>query len=227
MAQLGELVRRGEIKPGDRLPPERDLAQAFGVGRPTLRQALTVLAQAGVVEILAGSGVYLRKTFNEVPGSAGHAMAMVLIAENKSLYNILELRVGIEGEAAYLAAQRRTDADVSRLHAAFRALDEAYYTTGMAVSEDYQFHNAIAEATGNPVFSRVMTSLADLFMQQFQETTRSLYHEPDRVLANRREHEEILHAILEQRPEEARLAMIRHLRRVADRLRRAEGLVQE
>lgn len=220
--QLTELIRQGEFQPGDRLPPERELAQAFGVGRPTLRQALTVLAEAGVVEILPGSGVYLKRPNSGAPGTAGHAMAMVLMTECRNLYEILELREAIESEAAYLAALRRSPEHVEKLTAAFQDLETAFEVRKIAIHEDYRFHSTIAEATGNSVFLKVMTSLADLFLQQFQETTISLYHEPDRVRANLREHNAILKAIIEQRPDDAREATVKHLKRVAERLRRAE-----
>lgn len=222
--QLTDMIQRGELQPGDRLPPERDLAESFGVGRPTVRQALTVLAKAGVLDVLPGSGVYLKKPISgSEPGEAGNAMAMLLLAENPGLYDILELRVGIEGEAAYLAAQRRTPEQVKQLQALFHDLEEAYRGSGLSSQEDYRFHAMIAEATGNPVFVKVMISLADLFIQQLVQTTQSLYHEPDRVLTMRREHEAILTAIVEQRPEDARLAMVKHLRRVSERMRRLES----
>ena len=220
--QLADMVQRGELKPGDRLPSERDLATAFGVGRPTLRQALTVLTQAGVLEVMAGSGIYLRKPIGEAPGNAGHAMKMILMTEKMDLVHILELRIGIEGEAAYLAALRRTPEHLEKLRAAYEALDHAMETRGLAMSEDYHFHATVAEATGNPIFVKVMVSLADLFMQQFQQTTLSLFHEPDRVAANRREHHEILAAIAEQRADDARAATVRHLNRVLVRLSRAQ-----
>lgn len=221
--QLTDMIQRGELQPGDRLPAERDLAESFGVGRPTVRQALTVLAKAGVLDVLPGSGVYLKKPVTgSAPGEAGNAMAMVLLAENPDLYDILELRVGIEGEAAYLAAQRRTPEQAEQLQALFHDLEEAYRGSGLSSQEDYRFHAMIAEATGNPVFVKVMISLADLFIQQLVQTTQSLYHEPDRVMTMRREHEAILNAIVEQRPEEARLAMVKHLRRVSERMRRLE-----
>ncbi|MFZ5814413.1 MAG: FadR/GntR family transcriptional regulator [Bacillota bacterium] len=222
--QLAEMVRQGELKPGDRLPSERDLATAFGVGRPTLRQALTVLAQAGVVEIVPGSGIYLRKPVTEAPGGASHAMAMVLITESKDLLNMLELRIAIESEAAFLAAMRRTPEAVERLMAAYNALERAFTVRHEAIEEDYQFHCAVAAATDNPVFVKVMASLADLFLQMFRKTTESLYHEPDRILANLQEHRAILEAIVDQRAEDAREAMVRHLRRVFTRLERARSL---
>lgn len=222
--QLADMVRRGEIKPGDRLPAERELARAFGVGRPTLRQALTVLTEAGVVAVLPGSGVYLSRPIGEAPGAAGQAMAMVLMTEKKNLHDILELRIGIEGEAAYLAALRRQPEHVAKLLAAQEALIHAIETKGIAINEDYHLHYTIAEATENPVFVKVMSSLADLFLVGFLESTRSLYHEPDRLLANQREHKVILEAIIDQRAEDARDAMVYHLRRVSERLAKAESL---
>jgi len=219
--QLAEMVRKGELKPGDRLPSERELAEAFGVGRPTLRQALTVLSEAGVVEVLPGSGVYLRKTVHKTPGDAGQAMAMLLMTEQGNLQDILELRTAIEGEAAYLAALRRTPEQAEALEASFRNLCEAYEQRGVATEEDYQLHFAVAEATGNPVLMKVMASLADLFMQQLVTTSLSLYHEPNRQPVVRLEHEEIVSAILEQRPDDARAAMVKHLRHVSRRLHEA------
>lgn len=222
--QLSEMVRRGELQPGERLRPDRELATAFGVGRPTLRQALTVLTEAGVLEVRPGSGVYLRKAMSDASGQPGNPLEMVLMTENKSLRQILELRVGIEGEAAYLAALRRQGDHLAKLKAAMAALEEALVTRGVAIKEDYQFHYSVAEATGNPVFLKVMASLADLFLKGFRESTRYLYHEPDRTLSNRQEHQRILDAISEQRPDEARAAMVSHLKRVFDRIKQAEQL---
>jgi GntR family transcriptional repressor for pyruvate dehydrogenase complex len=149
---------------------------------------------------------------------------MVLMTENKSLWHMLELRVGIEGEAAYLAALRREGNHLAKLKAAMAALEEALVIRGVAIQEDYQFHYSVAEATGNPVFLKVMASLADLFLKGFRESTRSLYHEPDRTLANRQEHQRILDAIVEQRADDARTAMVSHLKHVFDRLKQAERL---
>lgn len=220
--QLADMIRRGELKPGDRLPSERDLATAFGVGRPTLRQALTVLTEAGVLEAHPGSGVYLRKAATQAAGAPGNAMSMVLMTEKMDLVHILELRIGIEGEAAYLAALRRTPEQLEKLQAAYEAHAHALETRGLAMTEDYRFHAAVGEATGNPVFVKVMLSLADLFAQQLQQTTLSLFHEPDRIEAVRREHEEILAAVAEQRADDARALAVGHLRRVLERLKRAE-----
>lgn len=224
--QLTEMVRRGELKAGDRLPAERELAASFGVGRPTLRQAITVLTQAGILEVRPGSGVYLAGPLQQAAGhTANNPMAMVLITENKSLRDILELRMGIEGEAAYLAALRRTPEHVAKLQQAIRDLDDAFEQRGVAIQEDYQFHYAVAEATGNPVFVKVMASLVDLFLQSFRETTRYFYYDPNRAVLNRQEHSRIMNAIMEQRPDDARAAMIDHLRQIFVRLDQAEQLV--
>ncbi len=224
--QLTDMVRTGELKYGDRLPPERELANAFGVGRPTLRQALTVLAEAGVLEVRPGSGVYLSGPLSEAPGQAkNNPLAMVLITENKNLRDILELRIGVEAEAAYLAALRREPDHIVRLTQAMASLEEAFVTRGVAIQEDYLFHCAVAEATGNPVLIKVMASLADLFLQGFKETTRLFYYDPTRAEINCMEHRRILEAIVEQRPDDARDAMISHLQHVSGRLDEAEQLV--
>lgn len=222
--QLAEMARQGELKPGDRLPAERELASAFGVGRPTLRQALTVLAEAGVVEIVAGSGIYLRRPVSEVTNGAAYAMAMVLMTEAKDLLDMLELRIAIESEAAYLAAERRSPEAVAKLRIAYEALEEALTVRQEAIQEDYQFHCAVAAATDNPIFVKVMVSLADLFLQMFRKTTASLYHEENRIRANLQEHQLIMEAITAGRADDAREAMERHLRHVFLRLQRARAL---
>jgi len=227
LQQLSQLIREGELKPGDQLPPERELAKAFGVGRPTLRQALTVLSAVGVLEIQPGSGIYLRKPMSEVPGTAGQAMAMLLMTEKQNLRHILELRIAVEGSAAYLAAQRCTAEHITELQGAYDALHDAFKNRGVAIQEDFRFHAKVAEATGNPVFLKVMVSLADLFLQQFESTTRHLYYEPDRVASNLREHQAILDAIVQRRPEAAREAMVRHLERVGERLDLAERTLKD
>jgi len=221
--QLAHLIEHGDFQPGDRLPSEREMAREFGVGRPTLRQALSVLSSLGILEILPGSGIYLRKQFGLSRGT--NALAMLLMTEKQNLNHILELRIAVEGNAAYLAAQRRTPAQVIELEEAYQNLSQALETRGEAITEDFRFHSKIAEATGNPVFLKVMVSLADLFLEQFQQTTRHLYHEPDRVEANQREHRAIVDAIIAQRPDAARQAVISHLARVGERMERAEQIL--
>lgn len=215
--QLAELIRQGSLKPGDRLPPERELASAFGVGRPTLRQAITVLAEAGIVEVKPGSGIYLRQPV-DAWGSPNNPMAMLLLTEQRNFVHILELRVAIECEAAYLAAQRRTAEHVEQLRKAYADLEKAFTERHEAAREDFLFHWAVAEATGNPVFVKVMTSLADMIMQAFVEQNRTFYREAGRIEANLHEHRAIMEAIIDGRPDDARQAMSFHLRRVLERL---------
>ncbi len=219
--QLAELIRKGALKPGDRLPSERDLARRFGVGRPTLRQAITLLAGAGVLGVKPGSGIYLRQPV-DAWGSPNNPMAMMLITADPNFEHILELRIAIECEAAYLAAQRRKPQHIEQLRTAFENLEKAFRERQEAAREDFLFHWAVAEATCNPVFVKVMVSVADLFLQGFVESNRTFYREPGRIEANIREHRAIMEAIIAQNPVAAREAMSHHLRRIFARLEQVQ-----
>lgn len=224
LSQLSELIENGELQPGDRLPSEREMARSFGVGRPTLRQALSVLSSLGVLEIRPGSGIYLRTSFRDGPGTTGQVLALMLMAEKHDLMHIQELRMAVEGSAAYLGAQRRTPAQLRELEEVFDSLCDAFTHRGVAFKEDFQFHAKIAEATANPVLLKVMVALADIFLQQFEQVTRPLYPKADRVETGLCEHRAILEAVRTQRADDAREAAIRHLTRVGECLKQAEQL---
>jgi GntR family transcriptional regulator, transcriptional repressor for pyruvate dehydrogenase complex len=158
-ARMAELIERGEFSDGSRLPAEIDLADRFGVSRPVIREALSRLRVMGVIVSRKGSGSYVQKRNN---GAAARALAVTgfgpvnSLAEVKKCY---EFRIGFEGEAAYYAAQNRTPETLRLMRAALDRMEMAVAHGLVGMSADFEFHLAVARASGNEFFEAVMQSM--------------------------------------------------------------------
>jgi GntR family transcriptional regulator, transcriptional repressor for pyruvate dehydrogenase complex len=140
------------IKPGERLPPERELAERLRVSRPTLREALKRWEALGIVEMRVGSGTYLR-----VPVAPGAMhLALTVQLEHQDLQRTLELRRAIEAEAAELAAIRATPEAVSEIQWRLERMERMHLRYGNAPEEDWEFHLSIYRAAGNPLFVQIV-----------------------------------------------------------------------
>ena len=216
---LGARIARGEIKPGEKLPSEHKLIDVYGVSRTVVREAISSLKAKGMITSRQGIGAFVLQAVPSVtlriePGNAGALSDMM---------DILELRIALEVEAAGLAAQRRTDANLSALRA---ALDEMALTTNQGedgIKQDRQFHLELLRAVGNSHFSALLEQLGamafprarlDLFAHD--GVARTIYLQCIGL-----EHENIYRAILDQDPAGARDAMRRHLSNSRERLRQS------
>ncbi|MFN3861934.1 MAG: FadR/GntR family transcriptional regulator [Roseateles sp.] len=218
---LGDRIRAGELQAGDKLPTEAAIMAEFEVSRTVVREAISKLQAAGLVETRHGIG-----TFVIGPGD-GPAFKITpeQFSTLQDVIAVLELRIGLETEAAGLAALRRTDANLAALRRALDALITAVEADQDSVAADFQFHVEIARATQNHHFADLMATLgAQIIPRARLETT------PD-VSAERRaymrrvnaEHESILDAIVNQDAESARAAMRTHLSNSRERRRRAQA----
>lgn len=202
-AQLRALIANGEYAAGARLPAERDLAQQFGVSRPSIREALIALEVEGWVEVRTGSGVYVVQRLQ--PHDA------VLTSAQWDPLELIRARRVVEGEVAALAA---TQARRKHLEAMMQAIDEmrALATVGVnPIEADRNFHIAIASACGNAVLAETVDAfwasrLGPLFKQLggYRETSRTWH-------ASIAEHECIHTAIADRDPDAARAAMHHHM----------------
>lgn len=154
--RIEELVRSGELKAGDRLPPEPDLAQMLRVSRGSLREALKGLMFLGLIKSRAGDGTYIQSSLSRVLNQ--HFQWMILLEEVKHL-EIYELRKIIEPQAAALAAKRATRADIERLQAALEGLAEGRGNPDLFHVFDIRFHDAFAQASGNAAIQSTMRML--------------------------------------------------------------------
>lgn len=216
---LADRIRRGAFKPGDKLPTEHEITRTFGVSRTVVREALSRLQAAELVETRHGIGSFVRE-------GAGHAPFRIEAAERATLDDliaVLELRTGVETEAAALAAERRSRAQLASMR---RALDQFARQLGQskdAVPADFRFHLAIAEATGNRHFSDLIRYLGTMLFPRTRVNSARLAGERRAEYLRRvnREHEEIYRAIAQRAPHAARAAMRLHLESSRERLSRA------
>jgi GntR family transcriptional repressor for pyruvate dehydrogenase complex len=153
--QLESLIQSGDLKPGEKLPPEKELARLFGVSRPIVREALGSLRAVGAIVSYSGRGSFVATTVPERP----------LLQGRYSLSELYEVRSLIETDGAALAAQRRTEADVERLGQIIESLENCSDTEEWS-RLDAALHIAIAEATGNQVRVELVEHLRDLLVEQ-------------------------------------------------------------
>jgi DNA-binding FadR family transcriptional regulator len=206
--RLESMIGRGSHMPNGRLPSERDLASMLGVSRPIVREALSVLSYEGVIEVRLGAGTFVRRRPERGrPSLTDDDIRRVLLGHN--VYDLFELRKPLEQETAYLAAQRATPVDLealTRAHLRMRHRTEAGEPTA---ETDYAFHYAIAQATQNAIFVKVMDALSNVYAHALEQIKAS--SSPAARESVLREHEAILRAIASRNPQAARAAMLRHL----------------
>ncbi len=205
MVQLRDLISAGTLKPGDKLPPERVLAEQFGIGRGYVREALKRLEFYGILKTLPQSGT---RVANLSVRLLDGLIANVIRLEKSDLEAMIETRGIMESGAARLAAQRATLKDSDHLEHLFNRYKEKALKGQPAMDEDMLFHLKIAEISGN----RVLQSLISLLVPEvhhlsFQKNTCP----PERLLVAVKEHEQILQAIQQKDPDKAFEAMQRHM----------------
>jgi GntR family transcriptional regulator, transcriptional repressor for pyruvate dehydrogenase complex len=217
--RLAGRIRRGQFKAGDKLPTEYEITRAFGVSRTVVREAMSRLQAAELVETRHGVGTFVR----EGAGSAPFRIDPVARATLDELIAILELRISIETEAAALAAERRSAAQLAAMRRALDAFARQVAQSKDAVRADFSFHLAIAQATANRHFADLIRYLGTMLFPRTRVNSAQLAGEKRAayLIGVNREHEKIYEAIARGAPEAARAAMRLHLENSRERLRRA------
>ncbi|MBA3872890.1 MAG: FadR family transcriptional regulator [Anaerolineae bacterium] len=212
------LIREKHLKPGDKLPPERDLSTLMGVSRATLREALSHLAMMNVLELRHGSGTFITSL---EPQLLVENFSLVFSLTHNSFLQLIEAREVIEPGAAALAAQRIEEDEVLQLE---DILERSYDCLRNHPADfpqlDIEFHTKTAEFSRNALLTRIMQAIAQMSIASSQRTAGS----PRGVSTVRVEraikmHQNILDAIKARNPELARQCMLEHLRSVEDTLR--------
>lgn len=216
---LGDRIRDGRLSPGDKLPTEAEIMEEFGVSRTVVREAISKLQAAGLVQTRHGIGTFVVGLGDTAP----FRVAPEQLATLRDVIALLELRIGIETEAAGLAAMRRTPQNLQAMRAAIDAFARAVERGRDAVGPDFQFHLEIARATQNSHFAELMNTLGTTIIPRARLDASAALSEERRsyLLGVNREHESILDAIDAQDPESARAAMRTHLANSRERRRRA------
>lgn len=216
---LSGRLRDNTYPAGQRLPTEAVLMEEFGVSRTVVREALSKLQAAGLVETRHGVGTFAAGWTD----AAAFRVTPEQMSTLQDVIAVLELRIAIETEAAALAAVRRTPEDLDRLRAAVGGFAEAVRDGRDAVGPDVQFHQAVARATQNTHFADVIAALGRGAIPRARlDDTAGRRREQQAYLQRvNLEHEGILDAIAAGDPEAARAAMRTHLTNSRERRRRA------
>ncbi|OHV12840.1 FadR/GntR family transcriptional regulator [Kushneria phosphatilytica] len=213
--QLTRSIHAGEWRQGQRLPTEAALGERFGISRPVVREAISMLRNAGLVMSRRGSGSFV----TESPTVTLHMP--LPSASLSSVIRLLELRRALEVEAARLAAIRRTPAQLRRIRNAVVEIDEAVEAGDTGVDQDMAFHRSIAEACGNEHFTAVI-DFHNRFLHHAITLTRT--NEARRTVFMTQvmaEHDDIVTAIGRSDPDAAAQAVSRHLDNAEWRLSQA------
>jgi GntR family transcriptional repressor for pyruvate dehydrogenase complex len=211
--QILEQIVSGALKEGDKLPSENQICQAFGVSRPTVREALMRLHADGLVTTRQGSGTVVQKRPSE------HLTRLAKVSDVAGMLRCQEVRIALEGESARLAALRRTTVETEGIGAALDALRVAFDGSGVPADADYAFHLAIARASGNNLFADILEML-NKTVQHAMTVALGITRTGSKERARRvvEEHEAIAEAIARGDGEAADLAMRYHLHRSRQRM---------
>ncbi len=225
VTELSQQIRDGVIKRGDKLPTESAIMEEQGVSRTVVREALSRLQAAGLVETRHGIGTFVLDT----PSPSGFRIDPATIVTLRDVLAVLELRISLEVESAGLAAQRRSAEQLAAMRAALDALNLSVAHASDAVASDFQFHLQIALATGNRYFTDIMTHLGTSIIPRTRVNSARIAHDDQQHYLSRlsREHEEIYEAIARQDSDAARAAMRLHLTNSRERLRQAHEQAEQ
>jgi DNA-binding FadR family transcriptional regulator len=203
-------ILAGELQSNHRLPTVDELAARFGVSRTVIRETVALLKAEGLIVVRHGSGMFVASD----PRRRPLRIDPNRVTRIRDIVEIMQVRLGLEVEAAGLAAASRTSEQLRRIEAALNALGKAAQKRKLAVEEDRHFHSEIAAAAGNPYFSLFLEFLGRYIIPRGSiRIGRGSDEEKHRYLAKLvKEHESIYAAIKHKDAEAARRAMRRHLR---------------
>ena len=210
--QLADLVRRGEFKPGDRLPSERDLSQQFNVSRASVREALIALEIDGIVDVRVGLGVFV----NAAPAANSQTDAL----GEPGPFEVLSARYLVEGETAFLAARDGSARDHARIRETLELMAEEVQSSGVGLNADALFHLRIAEASGNSALAHLVNQLWGFRYSAMFRKLDEHFDSPERHQEAIDEHRRLVEAIERRDADAARAAMIAHLDTVRAALER-------
>src|ERR1700686_3878645 len=208
--QVEDSILKGQLKPGDQLPAERDLAQRFGGSRTAVREAVKTLREKGLVEAYSGRGTFVTNGTSQAIRQS--LDLMIRINQQEGSANLAELRLVLEPEIAGLAALRIEEQLLSTMREAVAVMDRNLHDPDAYVEADLDFHLALAEAAGNPLILSLLDSIVGLLREQ-RSRIFDVQGGPERGQFH---HKRILAAVEQRDPEAAREAMRAHLNQVLE-----------
>ncbi len=215
---LYEQIRQGDFAPGARMPSENELTERFQVSRTVIREAISRLKSEGLVGSRRGSGTVVLAPNNATP----FRLDIDVQDSIQAVLRVIELRRGVEGEMAALAAQRRTKAENQRIRQALKDIDKAVLEGRDGVPEDFAFHAAISEAAHNPLYTSLLQFLSQFLQAAIRVARINEARREDFSQQVRNEHAVIAQAIDDGDADAARAAALRHMENSAQRIQAAD-----
>lgn len=217
VSHIKSLVAQGVLRPGDRIPAERDLAQELGLGRGTIREAFHHLEALGLIERKARSRIIRvanpsRSNADGADGADG-AATRTLEDERRFIVQIIDVRIGLEGWVAAEVARKASQADLSRLQRILQKLDKGAAAKADLAQLDLEFHRALVEATHNPVVLQMLETLTTMIksIAAFKKLILDPMRKVDTHL-----HRQVIEAVVRGDSATAQAAMVAHLEMTRD-----------
>lgn len=215
-------IMDSDLKPGDLLPPMSALTKQYGVSLPVIREALKSLSALGLITLVKGKGALIKPIGDEL---LRHFFSRAAYLETEPLTHLIEVRIPLEMQSASLAAQRRTDRDLSRLEQLISEMQNSLNQAEQYVQLDAQFHLAIAYAAHNLMLYYLLSSIRTS-LESSMVSIRKAREAEGRIGFEQAAHQSILTAIKLGQPEEASANMQHHLDETATLIRQIEGSVK-
>jgi len=220
VSQIKALISAGELKPGERIPSERDMANLLGVSRPSVREAIMVLEAMGLLESRQGGGTYIRSLTET---SLADPLSAMVEKDPKLLQSLVEVRKGLESWSAFLAASRASDAEIEQLRSLYQEMERQATSGGWDYDVDSKFHYAITTATHNTLQLHVLNTIHGLFEATIHVTLSEFYKRKGYLEPLLQQHRAIFQSIADRDPEGARQSMMVHLEFVEEKMRILEA----
>ena len=209
--QIKSLIKEGDLKPGDALPPERELVKLFNVSRASLREALNSLTGMGFLEMSQKQRTVVKSLAS---GRMTEPLHLLIKDDIQTVFELIEVRKAIETWNAYHAAKRARDDDIARLEKSLESMRNGLNDGISIINDDADFHLAIAEATHNKIQTHLMFSIYDLLKESLGGYYESIDMEEVFV-----QHSKVVEAIKKRDPDLASRRMLEHLDYVASRVK--------
>ena len=210
--QIRELIFRGTLKPGEQMMTERELAQAMNVSRTTVRDAIQRLVAMGMIVQKQGQGTFVKA----VDTDRENPLAKAMKAQNASLDDLLEVRMGLECNAASLAAKRADEDDITAMSKSIDEMQAEIESGRLGTEADTAFHMGIAYAAKNPLHILIMRNFYDYLFLGIGENLARLYEDPKNIHIIFHQHKGILASIKARDPDKAYSAMKEHINFVVE-----------
>jgi GntR family transcriptional repressor for pyruvate dehydrogenase complex len=214
--QIKSLISQGILKPGDRLPPERELIKQFDVSRPSLREALKSLVTMGFLEVKQAKGTFIKSVTME---SMQDPLSLLIKTDTQKIFDLIEVRKAMEAWASFHAAQRATEEDIKELEGIIEEMRKAFKEKRSWEKQDADFHLGIAQATHNTIQTHMMFTIYDLL----RESMARVLKDQTKLKKLIDQHHRIFNAIKTHSPDKARERTLDHLNYVESAVKASSG----